>query len=203
LAQGLRALGLAPDPDRERALLHYLTLLARWNRVYNLTAVDDPDAMVQRHLLDSLAAVPLLRGGTFVDVGSGAGLPGIPLAIWMSDRHFTLLDRSARKTRFLTQVKIELRLDNVQVVHARVESWRPATGFDGVLSRAFAALPDFVALAGHLAAPRGTLYAFKGLWPEPVTAPLPVPYAVCACNALTVPGDARHRHLVEVRRQDA
>lgn len=203
LAQGLHALGLAPDPDRERALLRYLALLARWNRVYNLTAVDDPDAMVHRHLLDSLAAVPFLRGGTFVDVGSGAGLPGIPLAIWMPDRHFTLLDRSARKTRFLTQVKIELRLDNVEVVHARAESWRPATGFDGVLSRAFAALPDFVGLAGHLAAPRGTLYAFKGQWPEPETAPLPAPYAICACNTLTIPGDARHRHLVEARRRDA
>jgi len=203
LAQGLHALGLDPDPDRERALLRYLALLARWNRVYNLTAVDDPDTMVHRHLLDSLAVVGFLRGDAFVDVGSGAGLPGIPLAIWMPDRHFTLLDRSARKTRFLTQVKIELRLDNVEVVQSRVETWRPVSGFDGVLSRAFAALPDFICRAGHLAAPGGTLYAFKGSWPEPVTAPLPAPYAICACNALTIPGGARHRHLVEVRRQDA
>ena len=136
-------MGLEPDPDRAHALLRFLALLARWNRVYNLTAVDDPDAMVQRHLLDSLAAVPFLSGATFLDVGSGAGLPGIPLAIWMPDRHFTLLDRSARKTRFLTQVKIELRLDNVQVVHSRVESWRPAAGFTGAATPPRPAKPSW------------------------------------------------------------
>ena len=183
-------------------MLGYLAILERWNRVYNLTAVDDPETMVHRHLLDSLAAVPLLCGHTFVDVGSGAGLPGIPLAIWLRDRRFVLLDSSARKTRFLTQVKIELQLDNVEVVHSRVEAWIPPGQFDGVMSRAFASLPDFVRLAGHLASSQGTLYAFKGIWPEPEPAELPTPYAVTVCNALAVPGAAAHRHLVEVRRMD-
>lgn len=203
LAEGLDLLGLDRAADREQALLNYLTLLLRWNRVYNLIAADDPDTLVHRHLVDSLAVVPHLRGTTFVDVGSGAGLPGIPLAIWLRDRRFTLLDGNARKTRFLAQVKIELQLDNVQVVHARVETWRAPAGFDGVLSRAFAALPDFVGRAGHLAAPQGTLYALKGRWPEPGPAELPAPYEISACRMLSISSAAAHRHLIEVRRGGA
>lgn len=203
LALGLETLGLQRDADRERLLLEYVALLRRWNQVYNLTAVNEPEAMVDRHLLDSLAVVPFLQGTRFVDVGSGAGLPGIPLAIWLPQCHFTLLDSGGRKVRFLTQVKIALRLDNVRVVQARVEHWSEDAEFAGVLSRAFASLPDFVRRAGHLAEPRGTLYALKGAWPVPGETNLPEPFEIGACNPLAVPGEAAHRHLIEVRRASA
>lgn len=200
LAQGLASLGFVRDADREHLLLQYVALLQRWNRVYNLTAVIDAETMIHRHLLDSLAVAPFLQGTRFIDVGSGAGLPGVPLAIWRPEHQVTLLDSSGRKTRFLTQTKIELRLDNVRIVQTRVEDWQEAEKFDGVLSRAFASLPDFVRCAGHLAAPGGALYALKGIWPEPVDAVLPEPFRVIACHPLAVPGTIADRHLIEVRR---
>jgi 16S rRNA (guanine527-N7)-methyltransferase len=198
LGAGLEALGLGRDPVRERTLLDYLELLSRWNRIYNLTAVSACDAMVTRHLLDSLAVVPHLRGDCFADVGSGAGLPGIPLAIWLTDRRFVLVDSSSRKVRFLRQAQIELRLDNIEVIAARVQDWRPARGFDGVLSRAFASLPEFVAMAGHLLAPTGVCYALKGRWPEPGAKPPGPGQVIAAVHALHIPGLAAPRHLVEI-----
>jgi 16S rRNA (guanine527-N7)-methyltransferase len=191
-------LGVERGPQQEALALRYLDLLLRWNRVYNLTSVTDPTSMVRRHLLDSLAAIPFLRGRRLVDVGSGAGLPGIPLAIWLPDRQFWLLDSSGRKTRFLHQVKIELRLTNVEIVQARVQDWRPVQRFEGVLSRAFAPLPELVRQAGHLLAPGGRLHAFKGNWPEPGGAALEEPYAIVALHRLRIPGESAHRHLVEV-----
>lgn len=198
LGAGLEALGLGGDPVREQTLLDYLELLSRWNRIYNLTAVSERDAMVTRHLLDSLAVVPHLRGDCFADVGSGAGLPGIPLAIWLTDRRFVLVDSSGRKVRFLRQAQIELRLRNIEVVESRIQEWRPLQGFDGVLSRAFASLPEFVAMAGHLPAPTGVFYALKGRWPEP-GAKFPGPaHVIAAVHALNIPGLAAPRHLVEI-----
>jgi len=198
LGAGLEALGLGRDAVRERMLLDYLELLSRWNRIYNLTAISERDAMVTRHLLDSLAVVPHLRGDSFADVGSGAGLPGIPLAIWLAERRFVLVDSSGRKVRFLRQAQIELRLRNVEVVESRIQDWRPAQGFDGVLSRAFASLPEFIAMAGHLPAPGGALYALKGRWPEPGAEPPGAAHMIAAVHALNIPGLAAPRHLVEI-----
>lgn len=194
----MAALGLGRDPLRERTLLDYLQLLSRWNRVYNLTAVGEPEAMVTRHLLDSLAVVPHLRGDRFADIGSGAGLPGIPLAIWLTDRHFVLVDNNGRKVRFLRQAQIDLGLRNIEVVEARIQDWRPPQGFDGVLSRAFASLPEFVAAAGHLPAPAGIFYALKGRWPEPGAKSPGPDHVITAVHELHIPGLAAPRHLVEV-----
>lgn len=198
LARGLGALGLQADAQSTQQLLAYLQLLQRWNRVYNLTAITSHEDMIRLHLLDSLAVVPFLQGTTHIDVGSGAGLPGIPLAIWLPDCRFTLLDSSGRKTSFLTQVKVELGLTNVEVVQERVEHWQSPIAFDGVLSRAFASLADFVRQAGHLVQPQGALYALKGNWPEPAAEPLPPPFFLRACRALEIPGVSARRHLIEV-----
>ncbi len=198
LGAGLEALGLGRDPVRERTLLDYLELLSRWNRIYNLTAVSESDAMVTRHLLDSLAVVPHLRGDCFADVGSGAGLPGIPLAIWLTDCRFVLVDSSGRKVRFLRQAQIELQLRNIEVVESRIQDWLPAQEFDGVLSRAFASLPEFIAMAGHLPGPAGVFYALKGRWPEPGAKSPGPSYGIAAVHELSVPGLAAPRHLVEI-----
>lgn len=170
----------------------------RWNRVYNLTAVRDRETMIDRHLIDSLAVAPYLRGDRFLDVGSGAGLPGIPLAIWFPERRFTLLDSNGRKTRFLVQVKIELGLTNVEVIQARVQDVQITDGYDGILSRAFSSLADLVNAAGHLLVPEGTIYAFKGVRPEAELCTLPKTYRVRALRSLAIPGTSADRHLVEL-----
>lgn len=198
LSSGLSALGLETPSARESRLLAYVELLQRWNRVYNLTAIRSPAAMIGRHLIDSLAAAPFLRGTRFLDVGSGAGLPGIPLAIWFPERSFALLDSNGRKTRFLTQVKIELGLTNVEVIHARVQDLRAMSRYDGVLSRAFSSLAELATAAGHLLAPDGTLYAFKGIRPDAELCVLPEPYRVRAVWPLSLPGTDADRHLVEL-----
>jgi 16S rRNA (guanine527-N7)-methyltransferase len=198
LSAGLLALDLETSPVREQKLLDYVALMRRWNRVYNLTAVRDLETMIDRHLIDSLAVAPYLRGERFLDVGSGAGLPGIPLAIWFPDRRFTLLDSSGRKTRFLVQATIELGLTNVEVIQARVQDVQIVGGYDGILSRAFASLADLVNAAGHLLAPEGTIYAFKGVRPEAELCALPKPYRVRALRQLAIPGANADRHLVEL-----
>lgn len=198
LSSGLSALGLETSPVRELKLLDYLALMHRWNRVYNLTAVKDRETMIDRHLIDSLAVAPYLRGDRFLDVGSGAGLPGIPLAIWFPERRFTLLDSNGRKTRFLVQVKIELGLTNVEVIQARVQDVQLTDGYDGILSRAFSSLADLVNAAGHLLVPEGTIYAFKGVRPEAELCTLPKTYRVRALRSLAIPGTDADRHLVEL-----
>lgn len=181
-----------------RRLDAYLQALQRWNRVYNLTAVRQPEAMVSRHLLDSLAAAPWLpASGRVLDVGSGAGLPGIPLSLVSPTLQFTLLDSSGKRTRFIQQMIAELRLDNVAVVHGRVEDHRPAAGYQAVLARAFAALADFVALSAPLCAPDGRLLAWKGRWPERELAALP-PGCRIEYTALSIPGLDAARHLFSI-----
>jgi 16S rRNA (guanine527-N7)-methyltransferase len=199
LERGCEQLGL-PVTTRQVALWQkYLELLARWNRAYNLTAVRDPEAMVVRHLLDSLAVAPHLRGERLIDVGTGAGLPGVPLAICYPEREFHLLDSNGKKTRFLFQVKTALGLDNMAVHHQRVESYRPERLFDAVLSRAFASLEDMVSGCRHLLAPDGCFLAMKG-------ALSPAELAGCEslCRLehrvpLTVPGLNEQRHLVVLK----
>lgn len=201
LAAGVAALGLGLPDGAEAKLLAYLALLDKWNRVYNLTAVRDAERMVSHHLLDSLVAAPFFQGGrhkppSVLDVGSGGGLPGIPLAIARPELHVTLIDSIAKKTAFLMQAKAELGLVNLQVVTARVEDFHPETSFDVITSRAFSDLKAFVTLTRHLLEPGGRWLAMKGLMPHEEIASLPDWVKVSANHALTVPGLEASRHLI-------
>lgn len=196
LAAGIAALGLVLPADGEARLLAYLALLDKWNRVYNLTAVREPERMVSHHLLDSLAAVPYFGGPAVLDVGSGGGLPGIPLAIARPDLRVTLIDSIAKKTAFLLQAKTELGLANVTVATGRVEDFRPETGFDVVTSRAFSDLREFVALTRHLLNAGGRWLAMKGLYPNEEIAVLREDVKVSADYELFVPGLDASRHLI-------
>lgn len=195
---GSEQLGLRLPATAIICLTAYLALLERWNRAYNLTAVRDPEAMVIRHLLDSLSILPWLDGPRILDVGSGAGLPGIPLAIVRPDCEFYLLDSNGKRTRFLTQVVAELQLPNVHVVRSRVEDYQPAASFNSVVSRAFATLADMVADAGRLCAPEGRLLAMKGVFPDDELACLPSGYQVTGVYPLHVPSLDAERHLVHL-----
>jgi len=196
LAAGIAALGLTLPEGAEAKLLAYLALLDKWNRVYNLTAVRDVERMVSHHLLDSLAAVPYFQAEAVLDVGSGGGLPGIPLAIVRPELQVTLIDSVAKKTAFLLQAKAELGLANLNVVTGRVEDFRPETGFDIITSRAFSDLKEFVTLTRHLLNPGGQWLAMKGLMPHEEIVLLPVWAKVSANHALQVPGLDARRHLI-------
>ncbi|MEW6253149.1 MAG: 16S rRNA (guanine(527)-N(7))-methyltransferase RsmG [Planctomycetota bacterium] len=196
LSAGIAALGLTLPDGAGQKLLAYLALLDKWNRVYNLTAVRDAGRMVSHHLLDSLAAVPHFRGATVLDVGSGGGLPGIPLAIARPELQVTLIDSIAKKTAFLLQAKAELGLANLAVVTGRVEDFRPEAGFDEITSRAFSDLREFVGLTRHLLKPGGHWLAMKGLYPHEEIAVLPAGVKVSADHALAVPGLDATRHLI-------
>ncbi len=162
LDAGLASAAVELDERARDRLVAYLRLLGRWNRAYNLTAVRDPQDMIHRHLLDSLAVMPYLRGERCLDVGSGAGLPGLVLAVARPGIAWVLLDSNAKKCRFLSHARAELRLDNVRVARSRVEDFHPSARFSTIISRALSSLADFVAGAGHLLAPGGCLLAMKG-----------------------------------------
>lgn len=198
LAAGCRELNVAVDGAVQVRLLDYLALLDKWNRAYNLTAVRAPLDMVTRHLLDSLAIAPHLCGERLIDVGTGGGLPGVPMAILFPRREFHLLDSNGKKTRFLFQVKTALGLDNMTVHQARVESFQPDAAFDTVLSRAFATLADMVAGCRHLLARDGHFLAMKGVHPAAEIEALAGSCEVRAVHALRVPGLAEQRHLVDM-----
>ncbi len=199
LVQGLAAMGVTLDAaSMERALAH-LQLIAKWNRVHNLTAVREPEQMVVVHLLDSLSLLPHLGAArTLIDVGSGAGFPGIPVAIARPDLRVTLLDSSHKKGTFLEQARTELGLVNVEVVCERVEQYQPEGGFDVVASRAFADLADFVAQAKHLVGPGGRMLAMKGVYPFEEIARVPATHRVAEVVELSVPTLNAKRHLVRV-----
>lgn len=199
LAAGTTALGLALCPETRQRLLQYIALLHKWNGVYNLTAVREPQKMVTQHILDSLAVLPYIEGARLVDVGSGAGLPGIPLALARPQLQVTLLDSNHKKTVFLQQAVIDLQLTNVTVVCARVEEFQPQERFDMVISRAFSDLGEFVRLTRHLCAPGGMLLAMKGLHPYEEIAQLPAEVSVQSVVSLDVPGLGATRHLVVMK----
>ncbi|HJR11812.1 MAG TPA: 16S rRNA (guanine(527)-N(7))-methyltransferase RsmG [Rhodanobacteraceae bacterium] len=179
-------------------LLAYLDLLAKWNRTYNLTAVRDPGEMVSRHLLDSLAVLPYMHGKSLADLGSGAGLPGIPLAIARPDVAVTLVESNGKKTRFLREAVRSLPLSNVTVDQARVQD---ATGaFDTITARAFASLPDMLAWAGHLLAPNGRWLALKGRADPAELGAVPSGFRIIAVHDLQVPGIDGERCAVELAR---
>jgi 16S rRNA (guanine527-N7)-methyltransferase len=197
LAEGLAAMGVALDASAQPKLVAYLRLIEKWNKVHNLTAVREPGQMVVLHLLDSLSVLPHVAGArTLLDVGTGAGLPGIPLAIARPDLAVTLLDSSHKKAAFLRQAKAELALPNVAVACERVEKWHPAAHFDIVVSRAFSELADFVLQARHLLAPGGTMLAMKGVHPFEEIAKLPATHRVENVVELTIPTLDAQRHLV-------
>lgn len=196
LRRGLGELAIDASAAQQQAWLDYLALLAKWNKAYNLTAVDDPLTMVSRHLLDSLSVAPWLQGETFIDVGTGAGLPGVPLAILFPTRTFTLLDSAGKRTRFLTQVQSALKLSNIDIVQSRAEQYHPGAQFDGVLSRAFAAMQDMVAHCQHLCRPGGRYFAMKGQPPVDEITALPATVLVEQQIRLTVPFESAARHLV-------
>ncbi|HJP97368.1 MAG TPA: 16S rRNA (guanine(527)-N(7))-methyltransferase RsmG, partial [Rhodanobacteraceae bacterium] len=195
---GLAAMRLEPAADVRARLLAYLELLAKWNRAYNLTAVRDPLKMVSRHLLDSLAALPFLHGETLADLGSGAGVPGIPLAIVRPDLAVTLIESSGKKARFLREAARTLPLPNVTVREARVQD--AAGPYDSVTARAFASLADMLAWGGHLLAPEGRWLAMKGrIDPDEIGA-VPKEFRVIAVHRLEIPGVGGERNLVELAR---
>ncbi len=195
LQQGLSEMGLDLTAPVRKKLLNFLELLEKWNQAYNLTAVRDPEQMVPRHLLDSLTVLPYLQGPRVLDIGTGAGLPGIPLALARPDLEFTLLDSNAKKTRFATQAMHELGLKNVAIVQERVEKFHPETKFDTLIARAFASIPDMLAASRHLCAPHGRFLVMKGVFPQEELAAVTDGYQA-EVKALHIPGLDAARHLV-------
>ena len=194
---GIGTMGLQLPHDAPEALARYLELIAKWNRVHNLTAVRETEQMVVLHVLDSLSLLPHLEGvKTLLDVGSGPGLPGIPVAIARPEIAVTLLDASHKKAAFLEQARVELALANVSVACERVEAWKTDRRFDAVVSRAFADLVDFVDQAQHLVAPGGTLIAMKGVHPFEELARVPATHRVSRVLEISVPSLEAKRHLV-------
>ena len=199
LGQGLVDLRIALPAASQDKLLAYVALLYKWNRVYSLTALREDDKAVSHHLLDSLAVLPYLPPGSLLDVGSGGGMPGIPLAIARPQLAVTLLDSNSKKTAFLRQAAIELGLSNISVHAGRVEQYHPARGFAAITSRAFAELLDFVTLSRHLLAPSGRWLAMKGTRSDQEVARLPADVEIEAMHRLQVPGVEGERHLVVMR----
>ncbi|NJD08701.1 MAG: 16S rRNA (guanine(527)-N(7))-methyltransferase RsmG [Methylococcaceae bacterium] len=200
LRQGLAELPLAASENQVQQLLSFLRLLLKWNRVYNLTAIDRAEDMVGLHLLDSLAVLPHLGGERILDVGTGAGLPGIPLALFEPTRQFVLLDSNAKKTRFVTQAVIELGLRNVRVEHARIEQYAPDEGFDRVICRAYAALPEILDQTRRLLRRGGKILALKGRLAESELAP--IAGVEMQTFKLDVPGIDAERHVVAITVRD-
>lgn len=178
-------------------MIGYVELLDKWNKAYNLTSVRDPQQMLVRHILDSIVVNPHLQGSRFIDVGTGPGLPGIPLAIVRPDAHFTLLDSLGKRVRFLRQVQHELGLNNIELVQSRVEAFTSEPPFDGVISRAFASLQDMLSWCHHLPAkPEGRFYALKGVRPDDELAVLPEDIVLESVIKLDVPELDGERHLI-------
>jgi 16S rRNA (guanine527-N7)-methyltransferase len=198
LSEGLDAMGLALSASQQQRLVDYLALLFKWNKAYNLTAVRDPQQMVSRQLLDSLSILPWVRGPRVLDVGTGAGLPGIPLAVALPGTEFVLLDSNGKKARFVRQAIVELGLDNVSVCQERVEAMADERGFDTIASRAFTDLHRMLALTAHLRAPGGQWAAMKASLDEfdPGRLDAGLDWRV---EELQVPGEVGRRNLVLVR----
>jgi 16S rRNA (guanine527-N7)-methyltransferase len=199
LQAGAQALGLVLAPGAGERLLRYVALLLQWNRAYNLTAVREPRSIVARHILDSLSILPWVRGPRLLDVGTGPGLPGIPLAVADPSLSVTLLDSNGKKVRFCRQCVMELALPNVEVAQSRVESYHPSQGFDSVTTRAFADLAEVVRLCLPLVGSGGRVLAMKGVGPTVEADALRAAGLEVTVHPLRVPGLDEERHLVEVR----
>lgn len=196
LVSGVASLNLNVTDHQVEQLLDFIKLIEKWNKAYNLTAIRNREEMARLHILDSLAIVPHVEGRRVIDIGTGAGLPGIPLAICLPEISFTLLDSNAKKTRFVQQVVLELKLKNVDVIHSRVEDYHPEPGYDAVLTRAFASLPDIVKLTAHLLTRDGVLLAMKGQNPDAELADITAKKSVIS---VSVPGSDVERCLVRIQ----
>ena len=191
--------GISLTDHQKNQLVGYVDMLHKWNKAYNLTSVRDPNKMLVRHILDSIVVAPHLQGERFIDVGTGPGLPGIPLSIVRPECQFTLLDSLGKRVRFLRQVQHELKLENIYPVQSRVEEFPAEPPFDGVISRAFASLNDMIGWCKHLPAQNGRFYALKGILPEDEIAQLPDGFEVESAIKLRVPQLEGERHLVIVK----
>ncbi|EEP2693149.1 16S rRNA (guanine(527)-N(7))-methyltransferase RsmG, partial [Salmonella enterica subsp. enterica serovar Derby] len=187
LSRLLADAGISLTDHQKTLLVAYVDMLHKWNKAYNLTSVRDPNEMLVRHILDSIVVAPYLQEQRFIDVGTGPGLPGIPLAIVLPDAHFTLLDSLGKRVRFLRQVQHELKLENITPVQSRVEAYPSEPPFDGVISRAFASLNDMVSWCHHLPGEKGRFYALKGQLPGDEIASLPDNFSVESVEKLRVP----------------
>ena len=201
LERGLAELGIALPPDRQQKLLDYATLLYKWNRTYSLTALREQDKAVSHHLLDSLSILPFVPGGNLLDVGSGGGMPGIPLAIVRPDLQVTLVESNGKKARFLREAVRQLGLgDRVRVAESRAEAVDEPGAYAQITARALDTLAGILEVGGHLLAPQGRLLAMKGVHPAAEIDALPAGWTALAVHPLTVPGLDAERHLVEVGR---
>jgi 16S rRNA (guanine527-N7)-methyltransferase len=199
LSRLLDEAGISLTDHQKNQLVAYVEMLHKWNKAYNLTSVRDPNEMLIRHILDSIVVAPHLQGERFIDVGTGPGLPGIPLSIVLPDAHFTLLDSLGKRVRFLRQVQHELHLTNITPVQSRVEDFPAEPPFDGVISRAFASLNDMVNWCQHLPGTQGKFYALKGLIPNDEIDTLPAQFSVESIVKLDVPHLEGDRHLVVIK----
>lgn len=201
---GLKQCDIEYSEQQLHQLKQYVNLLERWNKTYNLTAIRDPKEMIPLHIFDSIVVASFIKGGNCLDVGSGAGLPSIPLAILQSQRQFTALDTNGKKTRFIQHVIIELGLKNINVVHSRTESWQSEIKFDAIISRAFASIHDFVNSSEKHLAKNGILYAMKGQFPEAELQELQKlvsDYKLVKAHDLDVPFVDGKRHLLEILKE--
>lgn len=202
LEKGAESLKLSLDESKIQAFVDYLALFHKWNQAYNLSAIRNPDDMPRRHILDSLSVLPYVQTyKKIVDVGTGAGLPGIPLAISMPDSHLSLVDTNGKKTRFLFQVVHSLGLKNVEIAHTRVEAWQVPDKFDAVICRAYSSLPGIVESCGHLLATEGKILAMKGVIPTDELREVEKHYIVEHVYALSVPGLEGERNLIVLTRR--
>lgn len=201
LSQGIAALSLDIPETTQQKLIQYIMLIAKWNKSFNLTAIRQLDDMVTLHLLDSLAVVPFVQGQRVLDVGTGAGLPGIVLALCYPEKEFVLLDSNGKKTRFLTQAVIELGLANVEVVQSRIDEYQPLRSFDIIISRAFASISDMLGLINHLVTAKTTILAMKANSEEELSQ-MPKAYQIEQIYDLAVPGLQAKRQLIQILKPD-
>ena len=199
---GLSQMGLHFSVPVQQKLVHYIQLIARWNKAFNLTAIRDVEEMVSKHLLDSLVVQPYVEGNNVLDVGSGAGLPGIPFAITSPEKHFVLLDCNGKKTRFLTQAKIDLKLDNVEVIHQRVEDYQPIVDghriyFDVITARAYATTDEILSSTEHLQDANTRILVMQGKLDEQIQSHQ---YQLIESHTLDVYGLDAERHLLEIKK---
>ncbi|HAV1793109.1 TPA: 16S rRNA (guanine(527)-N(7))-methyltransferase RsmG [Enterobacter hormaechei subsp. steigerwaltii] len=199
LSRLLEQAGISLTDHQKNQLVAYVDMLNKWNKAYNLTSVRDPNEMLIRHILDSIVVAPYLNGERFIDVGTGPGLPGVPLSIVRTESQFTLLDSLGKRVRFLRQVQHELKLENITPVQSRVEEFPAEPPFDGVISRAFASLNDMVSWCKHLPAEKGRFYALKGQLPGDEIELLPDGFAVESIEKLQIPQLEGERHLVIIK----
>lgn len=198
LSLACEQLCLPVTPEQTDKLIAFLQLLFKWNKAYNLTSVRDPEQMLTVHIVDSIAVSPFLTEKNYIDVGTGPGLPGIPLAIMHPEKSFTLLDSLGKRIRFIKQVAYELAITNIEPVQSRVEDFQPKAAYDGVLSRAFASVGDMLHWCDHLTDDKGAFLALKGQYPDAELSALASGYKVASTNKINVPGLDAERHLIQL-----